>query len=1570
MVLTLPAGVSLADTGAVARIEAALTAVWRGVAENDGFNQLTLRAGLDWTLVAVLRALSRYLRQLGFAFSQRYLAATLAAHGDAATALVDLFHTLHTPEFSGDRVAAAEAARQRVTAALEQTRALDEDRIIRRVLNLVEASVRTNFYQRDALGARRPALGIKFDCHKVEGMPEPRPFREIFVYSPRVEGLHLRFGPVARGGLRWSDRPEDFRTEVLGLVKAQQVKNAIIVPVGAKGAFVPKTMPAGADREATQREGVACYRIFISTLLDVTDNIAGDGVVPPPSLRRRDGDDPYLVVAADKGTASFSDIANKLAIERGYWLGDAFASGGSVGYDHKKMGITARGAWESVKRHFRELGHDVQAEPFTVAGVGDMSGDVFGNGMLLSPRLRLVAAFDHRDIFIDPDPDPVMSFAERQRLFEQPRSSWQDYNRTILSRGGAIYSRDLKSIELEPEARAVLGFVTGARTPQEIIIAILRAKVDLLWFGGIGTYVRAPTESNADAGDRANDGVRIVGRDIRALVVGEGANLAMTQHGRVDYALKGGRLNTDAIDNSAGVNSSDLEVNIKIALGSLVAAGTMSYEQRNEFLASMTTEVAELCLRNNYLQTLALSLAERDGLAGLPEQRALLEHLEATGELDRAVEFLPDDATLDARLAVDRGFTRPELAALLAYAKSSLRARLVASGVPDDPYLARELFAYFPAMLAEAQREAIETHRLRREVIATVLANAMINRGGPGFVVAMMAATSADAATVTAAYALARDAFGLTELNRLADGLDGVVSASTQLGIYADIETLLKRQTLWFLRNETFETGLSELVPRYAQGVADLRQGLASLLPASLASPRRRRAARGFEAMPARRPIWRGSLPNCPRSGLPATLSSWRTAPAPMCSTRRRRSSRWSRPSGLFPYRRGRRGAPARRPLRSHGARPRARQPLPRRARSRRRRADSGRRTSGRTAHAMARQPPAGDRAGHQGGRRTHRGRPRANLRSPACRSRRGCCRIWRGGRSLLRPAACPRSVPEMPQTGEHHGDTGLVGGIDYRLIIHRAARLDHRGRPGCDRRQEAVREREKGIGGNHRILRQRLAQPRRLGGILGLPMRRAARIDAAHLPRADAHGGPVPDIDHGVRLDVLGHFLGDQQVGHLRVGRRFLGHHPHLDVVRRAVVARLHQQPAGQRADGQAAGLGVSQRAGQQQPEVFLAGDDADRLGRRGGRDDHLGEHADYFGRRRRIDLAVERHDAAKGTHRIGAEGEPVGGRKVIGEGEAARIGVLDDGDGSPVGRKLRHQLERRIGIVEVVVGEALALQLRGGGDTGPRVAGLVERRPLMRVLAVAHHLGKRPGKAAIGQVIIVERFGKPARDHRIIGRGTGIGLCRELLPHPVGHAAGANSLEHRGVVGGVDHHRDISVVLRRGADHRRAADVDVLDHRVVVGARGDGLLEWVEVGDQQIDLADAVRIEGGAVVSLVANREEAAMDFRVQCLDAAIHHLGEAGELGNVLHRGAGRGDQRPRTAGRDELDAEIGKPLGELGETSLVEYREQRPPHLDRLLRGHHRLLSCCGRWLARHAASGNAGEGCIGRMAEAC
>ncbi len=674
-------------------------------------------------------------------------------------------------------------------------------------------------------GQAKAQIAIKFESGKLMDLPLPRPLYEIFVYSPRVEGVHMRFGKVARGGIRWSDRPQDFRTEILGLVKAQQVKNAVIVPVGAKGGFVPKLMPKSPTREQFMAEGIASYKLFIGTLLDITDNIAPDGkIVPPPNVVRHEGDDPYLVVAADKGTATFSDIANGLAIEHGYWLGDAFASGGSAGYDHKVMGITARGAWESVKRHFREMDIDIHKTPFTVAGVGDMSGDVFGNGMLRENTIRLQAAFDHRDIFIDPDPDPVKTLAERQRMFNLPRSSWQDYDKSLISKGGGIYPRSLKEIALSPEAQKLIGLPEKV-TPQALMKAILQMPVDLLWFGGIGTYIRASSESDADAGDRANDAIRITGSDVKAKVIGEGANLGMTQRGRVETALKGVRLNTDAIDNSAGVNTSDVEVNIKVALSLPVAAGTLTTEARNTFLAEMTDEVARLVLRNNYLQTLALSLAQRRGLEDLGFQQRLMQTLETRGLLDRAVEYLPDDMALADRRKRNVPLTRPELAVLLAYAKLTLYADLLESKVPDDPYLGRELGRYFPKEM-QKYPEALEKHRLRREIIATQLANSMINRAGPTLVVRIADQTGASAEQIAFAFAAVRNSYDMPAMNDEINTLDNKVAGELQLALYAGVEDLLLDRLVWFLRNVDFKQGLAKVIEHYHGSIAEVAQAL------------------------------------------------------------------------------------------------------------------------------------------------------------------------------------------------------------------------------------------------------------------------------------------------------------------------------------------------------------------------------------------------------------------------------------------------------------------------------------------------------------------------------------------------------------------------------------------------------------------------------------------------------------------------------------------------------------------------------------------------------------------------
>jgi glutamate dehydrogenase len=820
-------------------------AVMNGEAENDGYNALVLAAGLDWRDVALIRTLSRFLRQVRIPYSQDYMWATLRKHPAVAAQIVALFHARFDPQLgmAPEQHAAREGEiATAIESALGAVESLDEDRILRRFVNAVTAAIRTNVYQRDQGGAPKELIAVKFASRKLDSLPLPRPLYEIFVYSPRVEGVHLRFGKVARGGIRWSDRPQDFRTEVLGLVKAQNVKNAVIVPVGAKGGFVPKRLPAGGAREAVQAEGIAAYRLFISTLLDITDNIGTGiiGVVPPADVVRYNGDDPYLVVAADKGTATFSDIANALAAAHDFWLGDAFASGGSAGYDHKKMGITARGAWESVKRHFREMDIDIGATPFTTVGVGDMSGDVFGNGLLREKTTKLVAAFDHRDIFIDPDPDAERTFAERQRLFDLPRSSWQDFDKSLLSPGGGVYSRAAKEIRLSDEARKLFG-VGEKITPAELIRALLKAPVDLLFFGGIGTYVRAVDESDEAAGDRANDAVRVAGGELRCKVIGEGANLGMTQRGRIEAALTGVRLNTDAIDNSAGVNTSDMEVNIKIALSIPLRDGRITTEARNTILAGMTDEVAALVLRNNYLQTLALSLSQRRGMEDFGFLQRLIQTLEARGLLDRAVEFLPDDLALAERRRRAQAFTRPELSVLLAYAKLSLHDDLLESSVPDDPYLGREIGRYFPDEIAAQFPDALTRHRLRRDIIATQLGNSMINRGGPSLIVRIADQTGAAPAAIAGAFAAVRDSYGMTALNGAIDTLDNRIPGKLQLELYATVQDLLLDRIIWFLRNVDLASGLAGVVAHYRDGIAEVEAVLDIALPEA---PSRARAAR------------------------------------------------------------------------------------------------------------------------------------------------------------------------------------------------------------------------------------------------------------------------------------------------------------------------------------------------------------------------------------------------------------------------------------------------------------------------------------------------------------------------------------------------------------------------------------------------------------------------------------------------------------------------------------------------------------------------------------------------------
>ena len=814
-------------TRARARFQDAFARIWAGEVENDGFNALVLGAGLEWREVIILRAYCKYLRQTGVTFSQHYMEATLGRNGHLAHLLVDLFRARLDPAESA-REKKIKAIEGRIAEGLDAVANLDEDRIIRRFRNLVRATLRTNYYQTGADGKAKPALAVKLDSHQVDELPAPRPWVEVFVYSPHTEAIHLRGGKVARGGIRWSDRLEDFRTEVLGLMKAQTVKNAVIVPVGAKGGFVVKRPPA--EREALAAEVVACYRTLISGLLDITDNLVGGKVVPPAQVVRHDADDPYLVVAADKGTATFSDIANAISAEYGFWLGDAFASGGSTGYDHKKMAITARGAWESVKRHFREIGLDTQATDFTVVGIGDMSGDVFGNGMLMSPHIRLIGAFNHLHVFFDPDPDAARSFRERQRLFALPRSSWSDYDAKLIAKGGGVFDRKAKAIAVTPQMKKTLGLRADRVTPNELIRALLKAPVDLLWNGGIGTYVKAHDESNAEVGDRANDGVRIDATALRCKVVGEGGNLGFTQRGRVACALAGIRLNTDAIDNSAGVDCSDHEVNIKILLDSVVGAGDMTIKQRNALLAEMTDEVARLVLLDNYRQTQAISVDTAQAPALLGAQAHLIRTLEWAGKLDRAIEGLPDDETLGERQKAGIGLTRPEDAVLLAYAKMALYDELLDSALPEDPQLERDLMRYFPTTLQKRCKTAIRGHRLRREIIATSVTNSMVNRVGPTFVNQILEETAFAASEIARAYTVTRDAFDLRAVWSSIEALDNRVPTAVQIDMLIEAGRLVSRCTLWLLRNQPRPLDISAAISRFTPGI----QALAARLDESL----------------------------------------------------------------------------------------------------------------------------------------------------------------------------------------------------------------------------------------------------------------------------------------------------------------------------------------------------------------------------------------------------------------------------------------------------------------------------------------------------------------------------------------------------------------------------------------------------------------------------------------------------------------------------------------------------------------------------------------------------------------
>ncbi|MGQ0700174.1 MAG: NAD-glutamate dehydrogenase [Panacagrimonas sp.] len=833
--IEIPAGSSAA---AARELETLLPQVLRGLAEDDGLNRLVLAAALKLRQIVVLRVLSRYVNQIGLPYGRADIERIVAGNAEVARRIAQQFELRFDPAIDAAKRRDIEiAGAQALDQALDQVAGLDADRVLRALVSVVRAGLRTNFWQRDADGNPKPWVSLKLDPSKVPELPRPRPLFEIWVCSPTVEGVHLRGGKVARGGLRWSDRSEDFRTEVLGLMKAQQVKNVVIVPVGAKGGFVTKNAPPPSDREAWMAYGIECYRSFLRGLLDITDNRVGDSIVAPLDVIRHDGDDPYLVVAADKGTATFSDIANGVAAEYDFWLGDAFASGGSVGYDHKKMGITARGAWESVKRHFRELKTDIANEDFSVVGIGDMSGDVFGNGMLLSPHIRLIAAFDHRHIFLDPDPDPLRSFAERGRMFALPRSSWADYDTSLISAGGGVFPRSAKRVTVSPETARALGIEPGTLAPAELIRACLRAPVDLLWNGGIGTYVKASTQGHDQVRDRANDSVRVDGRELRARVVGEGGNLGFTQAGRIEYVLRGassggGRINTDAIDNSGGVHCSDREVNIKIALNEATAMGRLARADRDRLLADMTDDVARFVLRDNEVQSGAISLIESQAALRLDDHAALIRRLEREGRLDRALEGLPDDEELQERRSAGRGLARPEIAVLMAYAKMAMNEAALSSELPDDPYFLRALLDNFPPALVSAHRAALEKHRLRREIVATILSNAVVNRMGASFAHRLAEDHGVTLAEVLGAYAAAHELLDGNRYWLAIESLDGRLPASVQIRLMHVAADLIKHVSGWIVGARFGERlGVGDIVSRYAPAVAQIEALLPDLLP-------------------------------------------------------------------------------------------------------------------------------------------------------------------------------------------------------------------------------------------------------------------------------------------------------------------------------------------------------------------------------------------------------------------------------------------------------------------------------------------------------------------------------------------------------------------------------------------------------------------------------------------------------------------------------------------------------------------------------------------------------------------
>jgi glutamate dehydrogenase len=804
--------------------------IWNGSAENDSYNKLILQAKLTWREVAMMRAYAKYMKQTQFGLSLEYIADTLIQYTDITDQLSELFSSRFNPEKQkGTRT--PDHWIEKLESLLDDVNNINEDRIVRRYMELMMATLRTNFYQENEKGLRKEYISFKLDPSQISDIPLPKPKYEIFVYSPRIEGVHLRGGSVARGGLRWSDRNEDFRTEVLGLVKAQQVKNAVIVPVGAKGGFVAKQLPPPSDRDAFFAEGIACYKTFIRGLLDVTDNLIENKVAPPKSVVRYDGDDPYLVVAADKGTATFSDIANEVAHEYGFWLGDAFASGGSFGYDHKKMGITARGAWVSVQRHFREIGINVQTDPITTIGIGDMAGDVFGNGLLRSETIQLVGAFNHMHIFVDPNPDAASSFKERQRLFDLPRSSWDDYDKKLISKGGGIFSRSAKSITISKEMKAIFQIDKNKLSPTELITAMLKAPVDLLWNGGIGTYVKASSESHADVGDKANDILRVNGNELRCKVIGEGGNLGFSQLGRIEFNLNGGRCFTDFIDNAGGVDCSDHEVNMKVLLDDLVANGDMTTKQRNTTLEKLTEDVSELVLTNNYRQTQALGVAFTESLPRVEEYRRLINTLESEGKLNRELEFLPSDDLISERKGNGFGLTRPELAVLISYVKGDLKELLAVDELANDQFIAEIVETEFPAAMKKKFGKAMHEHRLKKEIVATQVANDMINYMGITFFNRLHESTGASAVDAAKAFVASREIFGLHSLWHEIELLDHNISSELQSKMMLRTLRMARRGARWIVKNYRMGIDIAQVIGLFKDPMSELYTKLESILP-------------------------------------------------------------------------------------------------------------------------------------------------------------------------------------------------------------------------------------------------------------------------------------------------------------------------------------------------------------------------------------------------------------------------------------------------------------------------------------------------------------------------------------------------------------------------------------------------------------------------------------------------------------------------------------------------------------------------------------------------------------------